>query len=193
MLFLTAGGGCLLGGLDVALHRSPDGFSTMRASNYWSISLPGRLPPAAVHRRALNADPDSRQYRFRALGQLAVAPLVAEEERRSASIQQVSSLARQGLVMGPEDRRWFYTGFGEALAGLLQGEGEELRSTALADIREMAASLSDRADCHAFLTGVVEALSNRDDHGLQAFALESWGEEPATMFRSVWSGVEHQE
>jgi hypothetical protein len=186
ILLVTAGGGWVLAAGDLLFQRSSGDFSSMRASNYRSISLPGRLPPIAVHLRALNSDPESRQYRFWALGQLALPSPGAEQVGGRRSLVEWSSAALRPLTMDGQDRIWFYEGFGGAVANHLFGQPTGGQAETIDRIGEMASSLSEPSERLAFLTGVVAALPDPTDPGFEAFGLEDWEEDPAASFRAVW-------
>jgi hypothetical protein len=189
ILLVAAGGGWALGAGDVLLQRSSGEFSSMRASNYRSISLPGRLPPIAVHRRALNDDLESRQYRLWALGQLALPSPGSEQMGGRRSLVEWSSAARGPLTLDQQDRIWFYEGFGGAVANHLFGQPTVGQAATIDRIREMASSLSQPAERRAFLTGVVAALPDSSDPGLEAFALQDWESAPAATFRAAWRSL----
>ena len=187
LLLATAGGGSLLAVSDVVSHRSPTPLSELRASNYRSISLPGRLPPPEVHRRALNDDPDSRQYRFWALGHLALEGAGQRgDSGPRMSLAESSTQAQVGLVMGVADRRDFFDGFGAALAVQISGAQGESRARLFDEVRGMTASLTDPMTRRAYLRGLLESLPNRAELGIGSFGIEAWEAAPADAFRAAW-------
>lgn len=191
LLLATAGGGSFLAVSDVVSHRSPTPLGELRASNYRSISLPGRLPPSEVHVRALNDDPDSRQYRFWALGYLAVEGSAQQGEgRQTLAHTELSTQAQVGLVMSAADRRDFYDGFGAALAAQISGAQGESRAWLLGEVRDMTASLTDPVSRNAYLRSLLESLPNRAELGIGAFGVEAWEPAPADAFGAAWRALD---
>ncbi|MEE2828383.1 MAG: hypothetical protein VX498_04270, partial [Myxococcota bacterium] len=158
LLVLTGGLGTAMAAVEAVKEGDSQRFGELKSYLYDTISLPGRIPPMAVHERSLNDQPDSRAFHLWSMGWLTARPMEEVLANPGAQREAMAAL-RSRHALSSADYEEFLRGLGAGLADYNPGGGSEDLLVLLRALEAVAAGLDSR-ERRALYSGSSAAMDH---------------------------------